>query len=94
MNKPKSDEQFLLAGDVGGTKTNLAIYSTAASAKEPVHFGTLPSGQYPSLEALAEDYLHKAQCEVDAACFGIAGPVIDGEVNFNIYHFSKYAISD
>ncbi|MBN2503629.1 MAG: glucokinase [Anaerolineales bacterium] len=80
MNPSAQNEQYLLAGDIGGTKTSLAVYSTAGNAKEPLHTGTLPSNDYTNLETLAEAYLQQAGYDVSAACFGIAGPVVDGRV--------------
>ncbi len=72
---------MILAGDVGGTKTNLARFEllgsrpgTALSAE------SLPSGRYPSLEALVEDYGSRHPGRCDTACFGIAGAVVNGAV--------------
>jgi glucokinase len=71
---------MLLAGDIGGTKTNLALFSrdTATDWRNPVHEATFPSGDYPSLEALVQAYLEQQHVSVDHASFGVAGPVIDG----------------
>jgi glucokinase len=70
---------MLLAGDVGGTKTNLALFTHDGDWREPVHEATFPSGNYPSLEALVQDYLAGQRVtSIDHASFGVAGPVIEG----------------
>src|SRR6266700_7666110 len=70
---------MLLAGDVGGTKTNLAIFSSHAELRKPVLEATLPSASYSSLEALVADFLAQATFPIERASFGVAGPVIDGK---------------
>ena len=72
-------ERILLAGDIGGTKTDLALFSTASGPKAPRAEATFPSDRYPGLEAIAREFLAQVDIEVDAACFGVAGPVVGGE---------------
>lgn len=69
---------MLLAGDIGGTKTNLAIYSPGAGLRKPLAQATFPSAMYPSLEALVRTFLAQNNLTVDTASFGVAGPVIEG----------------
>jgi glucokinase len=69
---------ILLAGDIGGTKTDLALFSPERGPRAPFAEATFPSAQYPSLEALAQEFLLRARSPVSAACFGVAGPVTDG----------------
>jgi glucokinase len=71
---------MLLAGDVGGTKTDLAIFSNEAGPQAPLARAEVHSADYPSLQALAREFLTKAPMPVDRACFAVAGPVIDGRV--------------
>lgn len=68
---------MLLAGDIGGTKTNLAIFS-ADSGLTPRLEATFKSANYPSLKAVVADFLADAGLPVDEAVFGVAGPVVDG----------------
>lgn len=70
---------MLLAGDIGGTKTNLAIFSSVDTLRTPVREATFPSAQYPSLELLVHDFLSQENSEIQKACFGVAGPVIAGK---------------
>jgi glucokinase len=69
---------FLLAGDIGGTKTDLAILSPEAGLRAPLVEATFPSGDYPGLEALAREFLTQVDFKVNRACFGVAGPVVNG----------------
>ena len=48
---------MLLAGDIGGTKTVLALYSHNQGAGAPLVEATFPSGSYASLESLVHDFL-------------------------------------
>jgi glucokinase len=70
----------LLAGDIGGTKTDLAIYSPEAGPHSPIIQAEVHSADYPSLQALVTDFLKKVKLPVERACFDVAGPVIDGRV--------------
>ncbi len=63
---------MILAGDIGGTKTTLALCDdTGAIQRE----ATEASNDHASLEAVIAKF---APGEVTAACFGVAGPVVDG----------------
>ena len=71
---------MLLAGDIGGTKTDLGVFSNEAGPHAPLFQAEVHSADYPSLQALAQEFLTEANMSVDRACFGVAGPVIDGRV--------------
>jgi glucokinase len=71
---------MLIAGDIGGTKTDLAIYSSTAGPHAPLVQTKMPSADYPSLQAMVREFLTKAKQPIDSACFAIAGPVIEGRV--------------
>jgi len=70
---------MLLAGDIGGTKTNLAIFAPESGPRAPLVEATLPSGRYPSLEALVSDFLAQVDLKPERASFGVAGPVVAGK---------------
>lgn len=71
---------MLLAGDIGGTKTILAIYSPDQGARVPLVEATFASDDYPSLQAIAQEFLRRVDYGVTWGCFGVAGPVVDGHV--------------
>lgn len=69
---------MLLAGDVGGTKTILAQYEKSTEGLERVRERLYPSADYASLDDIVADFLSDQSVPLEAACFGVAGPVIDG----------------
>jgi glucokinase len=71
---------MLLAGDVGGTKTKLAIFSEEKGPREPLAEKTFPSKEYSGLDAIVQDFLDQVDVEVDRASFGVAGPVVENRV--------------
>jgi glucokinase len=72
---------LLLAGDIGGTKTDFGVYTLEHGPRAPIASGRLPSDQYTNFEQLVEAFLTQHDLRVDYACFAVAGPVIDGHVN-------------
>ncbi len=68
----------LLAGDIGGTKTNVAIVSSNSGPHRPLAEATFSSADYPSLEALVQEFCTQVDMQVDLASFGVAGPVVAG----------------
>ena len=68
---------MLLAGDIGGTKTNLSVY-LAEGGLTPSVQATFRSAKYPSLEAVVTEFLSRNHVKVERAVFGVAGPVIHG----------------
>ena len=70
---------MLLAGDIGGTKTVLALISEEKGARQPVHEATFPCDEYDSLEAIVTEFLQMTRAQVTRASFGIAGPIVAGK---------------
>lgn len=70
---------YVMAGDIGGTKTNIGLFPCGTGRPEPAAIETFSSRSADGLEAIIEQMLDKHPASVQAACFGIAGPVIDGE---------------
>jgi glucokinase len=74
---------MLLAGDIGGTKTLLGLFDSAQSRPRPIavrSFGTLDFDDLPTMIAAflrTTDGVAGAPGAIAAACFGVAGPVID-----------------
>lgn len=80
MARRGDDATFLLAGDVGGTKTILAVFSETSGPCRPLASRTFPSAGYPGLADMAKEFVATVGLEVDRACFDVAGPVVDGRV--------------
>lgn len=71
---------IVLAGDIGGTKTNLALFSVHGEKLHAESMLSFPSKRHSGLLPVLQEYLATDGRKVDAACFGIAGPVVDGKV--------------
>jgi glucokinase len=69
----------ILAGDVGGTKTELALFDVRGGHPRLTREARYPSRSFPSLEVIIERFLAGPEAPtLAAACFGVAGPCIDG----------------
>ena len=71
---------MLLAGDVGGTKALLGLFARAPLRPAPVAVESFPTSEYPNLVAIVDQFLRtqpSGRPPIEAACFGVAGPVID-----------------
>lgn len=68
---------MILAGDVGGTKTNLSLYAREGGALARRELRSFPSREYGSLEEILGRFL-EGMPPVDCACVGVAGPVVRG----------------
>lgn len=69
---------MLLAGDIGGTKTVLAVFAPQHGLRAPLAEATFRSAEYASLAAIVEQFLAQSGLAVEQACFGVAGPVVNG----------------
>jgi glucokinase len=67
----------VLAGDVGGTKTNLAIFRAENGELSKLREQRYVTRDHPSLESVCQDFIG-ASSDIQAACLGVPGPVIDG----------------
>lgn len=71
---------YLLAGDIGGTKTLLRLV-LADSPDRSAFEHSYPSQAYPDLVPIVQEFCSAAQADLEqeikisSACFGIAGPV-------------------
>lgn len=68
---------MILAGDVGGTKVVLGVFDDDL---RPVREERYESDEHDSLEAIVRAFLDGEDADVDAAAFGIAGPVLGDRV--------------
>ncbi|RMF63441.1 MAG: glucokinase [Calditrichaeota bacterium] len=71
---------MILAGDVGGTKTRLALYDVQQKQYTRKDTETFASRDYSSLEEVVTAFLRSRRVRVECACLGVPGPVMNGEV--------------
>jgi len=76
--KNLKERKTVLAGDIGGTKTNLGLFLKGKRRPQAQVIETYYSREAPNLEALIERFLERHQESIACACFGIAGPVVNG----------------
>ena len=69
---------MILAGDVGGTKVDLALYDFINGKLQYTRDKVYKAKDYPGLEVIVREFLGADQ--VTAACFGVPGPVRNGRL--------------
>ena len=69
---------LLLAGDIGGTKTALAVFSAERGPRAPLLQAEFQSAKYASLGVMVREFLAGADLPIERATFAVAGPVIAG----------------
>ncbi len=73
------DTTFVLAGDIGGTKTNLGLFLKGKERPVPKVIETFSSQNAPDLEHIIQQFFEIHPVPVTHACFGVAGPVVNGK---------------
>src|SRR5688572_18257626 len=68
---------MIIAGDVGGTKTLLALYEP--DNPTPITSKSYRSDAFPHLEDIVQTFINENKAKVDRAVFGVPGPVFEGE---------------
>lgn len=70
---------MLLAADIGGTKAYLGLFRRASERPVPIVVESFSTQQYRTLVAVVDAFLRRRRPapRIDAACIGVAGPVID-----------------
>ena len=73
---------MILAGDIGGTKTNLALFEADGDKLRTVREATFPSREHAAFEEILGKFLEGQDAsKVESSCFGVAGAVFDGRVH-------------
>lgn len=71
----------VLAGDLGGTKTNLSFFRGTDDGLQAMESKRYASDDFPScIEVLKQFLTDTKQDAVDRICLGVAGPVLNGKV--------------
>src|SRR5258707_362862 len=69
---------MILAGDIGGTNTRLALFDETSPHLQPLEIEIFPSREHVGLDEIAVLFVKKHNLPITNACFGIAGPVRNG----------------
>ena len=69
----------VLAGDIGGTHARLAHIEVRGTQARVLREQQFHSRNFPGLGALVQQFQPTLNLEPERACFGLAGPVIDGQ---------------
>ncbi len=70
--------ETVLAGDIGGTKTSLAIFSRESGLRKPLSEATYRSSNYEVFSDMVREFLSGTDIRISHACIGVAGPVFRG----------------
>ena len=74
---------MILAGDIGGTHTRIALFQEEAGRLRMTADSTYPSRDHQGLEEIVSLFMRNRRATVENACFGVAGPVLDGQANIS-----------
>jgi glucokinase len=72
---------MILAGDIGGTNTRMALFDPDGGKLQLACECIYPSREHKSLDEIVGLFLRHQGGKAEAACFGIAGPVLEGQAN-------------
>ena len=76
---------MILAGDVGGTKTNVGLFEVIEGVPRLLRAEKLRSKDYPGLAALVAAFLSRNPGvpleDIESACFGVPGPVLENRAS-------------
>jgi len=71
---------MILAGDIGGTNTRVALFQEEAGRLHLEREQVYPSREHKTLYEIALLFISQQAVKPTTACFGIAGPVLHGRV--------------
>lgn len=71
---------MILAGDIGGTSTRLALFEMGNERLRPAVIDVFASRDHGSLREIVGEFTVRHPGPIDRACFAIAGPVMQGRV--------------
>ena len=73
-----SPKKIILAGDIGGTKTELGLFVMGRKRPSLKIVRTFSTNNYSDFDEIVRQFLDIHPGYIAGACFGIAGPVING----------------
>ncbi len=68
---------MILAGDIGGTNTRLALLEMEDQRPRVIVEQAFPSREHKSLDEIVRKFLGDRGATITRACFGVAGPIRD-----------------
>jgi glucokinase len=71
---------MILAGDIGGTKSNLGLFDVRDGKLVRAAHKRYGSHEHAGLQEIAQDFLRETGAKITAAAFGIAGPILQNRV--------------
>jgi glucokinase len=69
---------MILAGDIGGTKTYLALFDESKNRLEKIRESRFENRKFPDLDSIVEEFLKDGNEKPEIACLGVAGPIVEG----------------
>ncbi len=69
---------MILAGDIGGTKTVLALFDDRTAPPRIIWRNRFTSAEFGGIEELLRRFMRDCRQPVEGVCLGVAGPVVDG----------------
>jgi glucokinase len=75
---------MIIGGDIGGTKARLGLFKRDGNTLNLVVTERYTSREFPGLEAILATFLEQhhsdSMSSIEAGCFGLPGPVVNGRV--------------
>ena len=76
-SKTSHKSSIVFAGDIGATKTNLALFKVEGDSVATLQESQYKSHDYKNIIELTDTFIKDLPLP-DSICFGVAGPVLDG----------------
>lgn len=81
-SKSSGKNTIVLAGDIGATKTNLALFNVEGDHVTPLQEAQYKSHDYENIIDLTDAFIRDLPLPV-SICFGVAGPVLNGHAKLS-----------
>ena len=81
-SKATGESHIVLAGDVGATKTNLALFKEEEGSVVLLHEAQYKSNDYKNIIELTDAFIQDLPLP-GSICFGVAGPVLNGHAKLS-----------
>jgi glucokinase len=82
-SKASGRSTIVLAGDIGATKSNLALFKVEGNHVTPLLEAKYKSNEYNNIIELTDAFTRDLLPLPDSICFGVAGPVLNGHAKLS-----------